>query len=55
MIVIKFICYPKCTTCQKANKWLYDNKIEYDLKVGTYIIEINRKAENSMSYTMTIA
>ena len=27
--MIKFICYPKCTTCQKAKKWLDDNKIEY--------------------------
>lgn len=25
-----FICYPKCTTCQKAKKWLNDNKIEYE-------------------------
>ena len=29
--MIKFICYPKCTTCQKAKKWLDDNKIEYKL------------------------
>lgn len=28
----KFICYPKCTTCQKAKKWLDDNKIEYELR-----------------------
>ena len=27
-----FICYPKCTTCQKAKKWLDDNKIEYKLR-----------------------
>ena len=27
-----FICYPKCTTCQKAKKWLDDNKIEYELR-----------------------
>ena len=27
--MIKFICYPKCTTCQKAKKWLDDNQIEY--------------------------
>ena len=31
-IMIKFICYPKCTTCQKAKKWLDDNKIEYELR-----------------------
>lgn len=24
-----FIEYPKCTTCQKAKKWLDDNKFEY--------------------------
>ena len=28
----EFICYPKCTTCQKAKKWLDDNKIEYGLR-----------------------
>lgn len=26
----KFICYPKCTTCQKAKKWLNDNGIVYE-------------------------
>ena len=31
-IMIKFICYPKCTTCQKAKKWLDDNKIEYEFR-----------------------
>lgn len=24
-----FIEYPKCSTCQKAKKWLEDNKIEF--------------------------
>ena len=24
-----FICYPKCTTCKKAKKWLDDNNISY--------------------------
>ena len=27
--MLKFICYPKCTTCQKARKWLDENQIEY--------------------------
>ena len=31
-IMIKFICYPKCTTCQRAKKWLDDKKIEYELR-----------------------
>lgn len=30
--MLKFICYPKCTTCQKAKKWLDDNGIEYALR-----------------------
>ena len=30
--MLKFICYPKCTTCQSAKKWLDDNGIEYDLR-----------------------
>ena len=24
-----FICYPRCTTCQKARKWLDDHDVEY--------------------------
>ena len=27
-----FICYPKCTTCQKARKWLDENHIAYDFR-----------------------
>ena len=27
-----FICYPKCTTCKKAQKWLDDNGISYELR-----------------------
>ena len=30
--MIKFICYPKCTTCQKAKKWLDENGIDYELR-----------------------
>ena len=30
--MLKFICYTKCTTCQKTKKWLDDNKIEYELR-----------------------
>lgn len=26
---MEFICYTKCTTCQKARKWLDANEIEY--------------------------
>ena len=27
-----FVCYPKCTTCQKARKWLDENQITYVLR-----------------------
>ena len=30
--MLQFICYPKCTTCQKAKKWLDDNNTEYELR-----------------------
>ena len=30
--MLKFICYPKCTTCQKARKWLEENNIEYEFR-----------------------
>ena len=30
--MIDFICYPKCTTCQKAKKWLDENQIKYNIR-----------------------
>ena len=30
--MLKFICYPKCTTCQKAKKWLDEKGIAYELR-----------------------
>ena len=30
--MLTFICYPKCTTCQKAQKWLDDHGVEYTLR-----------------------
>ena len=27
-----FVCYPKCTTCQKARAWLDDKAIAYDFR-----------------------
>ena len=26
---MQFICYPKCSTCQKAKKWLETNHLEF--------------------------
>jgi len=33
-----FICYPKCSTCQKAKKWLDEKNIEYTER---HIVENN--------------
>jgi len=27
-----FICYPRCTTCQKARKWLDERGISYEFR-----------------------
>ena len=48
--MIEFICYPKCTTCQKAKKWLDDNKIEYKLR---NIKEDNPSIEELMTWYKT--
>ena len=32
------VCYPKCSTCQKAKKWLDDKGIKYDER---HIVEDN--------------
>ena len=31
-MMVQFICYPKCTTCQKTKKWLDENQIVYELR-----------------------
>ena len=30
--MLQFICYPKCTTCQKAKKWLEEAGIPFELR-----------------------
>lgn len=44
--MLEFICYPKCTTCQKARKWLDENNIEYTIR--------DIKAENPSIEELTI-
>ena len=29
---MNFICYPKCTTCQKAKKWIDESGVSYELR-----------------------
>lgn len=45
-----FICYPKCTTCQKAKKWLEENKIEFTER---HIVENNPTYEELSSWYAT--
>ena len=33
-----FLCYPKCSTCQKAKKWLDEHQISYE---DRHIVENN--------------
>lgn len=42
--MLTFICYPKCTTCQKAKKWLDDNNIAYELRD----IKLNNPTEDEL-------
>lgn len=42
--MLKFICYPKCTTCQKAKKWLDENGINYELRD----IKLNSPTESEL-------
>ena len=30
--MLTFLCYPKCTTCQKARKWLDDQGVAYEFR-----------------------
>ena len=39
---ILFVEYPKCTTCQKAKKWLKENKVDFD---DRHIVEQNPTEE----------
>lgn len=42
-----FLCYPKCSTCQKAQKWLDSHKVPYELRL---IREENPSAEELKSW-----
>jgi arsenate reductase len=37
-----FLCYPKCTTCQKAKRWLEDHQIAFEER---HIAENNPTAD----------
>ena len=31
-MAVTFVCYPKCTTCQKAQRWLDENNTSYAVR-----------------------
>ena len=39
---VLFIEYPKCSTCQKAKKWLVDNQVDFE---DRHIVEKNPSKE----------
>ena len=43
----KVYCYPRCTTCKKAIKWLDENGIEYEYK---HIVEETPSKEDIKRY-----
>lgn len=40
--MILFVEYPKCSTCQKAKKWLVENQVEFE---NRHIVEDNPSKE----------
>lgn len=42
-----FVCYPKCTTCMKAKKWMEEQKIDFEQRD---IKENNPTAEEIRSW-----
>ena len=30
--MLTFLCYPRCTTCKKAEAWLKENNVDYVLR-----------------------
>ena len=40
--MILFVEYPKCSTCQKAKKWLVENQVEFEER---HIVEDNPSKE----------
>lgn len=43
----KLYCYPRCTTCKKAVKWLEENGIDYEYK---HIVEETPSKEDIKKY-----
>jgi len=46
MSQILFMAYPKCTTCQKAERWLKDHRVQYE---NRHIVE-NRPTAKELKH-----
>lgn len=44
---ILFLEYPKCTTCQKAKKWLVENEVDFTAR---HIVEENPTVEELRAF-----
>ena len=42
-----FVCYPRCSTCQKAQKWLDEQGVSYEVR---HIKEANPTAEELLQW-----
>ena len=42
-----FICYPRCSTCQKAQKWLDERRVRYEMR---HIKENHPSAEELLEW-----
>ena len=45
--MLEFICYPRCTTCQKAKKWLQAHDVAFE---DRHIVEQNPTEEELKSW-----
>ena len=46
-MTVKFIQYPKCTTCKKAQKWLDENGVQYE---NIHIVDQTPSKEQLKAY-----
>ena len=45
-----FVCYPRCSTCKKAQKWLEEHNIDFDIR---HIAEDNPSEDEIRAWVKT--
>ena len=47
-----FVCYPKCSTCKKAQKWLDESGVEYtEMKLKDKLPEMSEEEQLALLAT----